>query len=102
MKYWSTTSYQPKVKLRTASVEAVRSMVANGQGVTILSDMVYRPWSLEGKRIGTASTTLEIPSMDVGLAWREGTEITGPLALVHDYFRESFVDPQTWFTSPRP
>ena len=40
--------------------------------------------------------------MDVGLAWREGTEITGPLALVHDYFRESFVDPQTWFTSPRP
>jgi len=24
------------------------------------------------------------------------------LALVHDYFRESFVDPQSWLTSPRP
>jgi len=102
MKYWSGTNYQPKVKLRTASVEAVRSMVANGQGVTILSDMVYRPWSLEGKRIGTAATTHDIPSMDVGLAYRRGTEISGPLALVHDYFRESFVEPQSHFQSHRP
>ena len=101
MKYWAASSYQPKVKLRTASVEAVRSMVANGKGVTILSDMVYRPWSLEGKRIGTATTTHEIPSMDVGLAWRRGTPITGPLALVHDYFQDSFVGPQSWLSSPR-
>ena len=61
MKYWSLTSFQPQVRLRTSSVEAVRSMVANGQGVTMLSDMVYRPWSLEGKRIGTITTDKEIP-----------------------------------------
>ena len=28
-------------------------MVANGSGVAVLSDMVYRPWSLEGRRIET-------------------------------------------------
>ena len=43
MRYWSLSALKPKVTLRTSSVEAVRSMVANGQGVTILSDMVYRP-----------------------------------------------------------
>ena len=42
-RYWSLSAFKPKVTLRTSSVEAVRSMVANGQGVTILSDMVYRP-----------------------------------------------------------
>jgi len=26
-------------------------MVATGMGITILSDMVYRPWSLDGHRI---------------------------------------------------
>ncbi len=50
-------------------VEAVRSMVAAGMGVTILSDMVYRPWSLEGQRIEQRTTVEPIPSMDVGLTW---------------------------------
>lgn len=97
MKYWSLTNYQPKVRLRTSSVEAVRSMVANGQGVTILSDMVYRPWSLEGKRIGTATTDRDIPSMDVGLAWRRGVEFERPVSILHDYFKDYYALPQTYF-----
>jgi len=101
MKYWSQTNLRPKVKLRTSSVEAVRSMVANGLGVTILSDMVYRPWSLEGKRIGTVPTDTEIPSMDVGLAWRRGTKFSRSLSILHAYFRQSFVSPQSQFASPR-
>ena len=44
-------------------------MVAAGMGVTILSDMVYRPWSLEGQRIETRHVIGDIPTMDVGLAW---------------------------------
>lgn len=44
-------------------------MVADGLGVTILSDMVYRPWSLEGQRIELRSVAADIPTMDVGLAW---------------------------------
>ena len=93
MRYWSLSPFKPKVTLRTSSVEAVRSMVANGQGVTILSDMVYRPWSLEGKRIGTAVTDYEIPSMDIGLAWRKGVEIRKPVASVIEYFNQSYLEP---------
>ncbi|MBS9718925.1 LysR family transcriptional regulator [Pseudohalocynthiibacter aestuariivivens] len=94
MKYWSLTNFRPKTKLRTSSVEAVRSMVANGQGVTILSDMVYRPWSLEGKRLETVSTDIEIPTMDVGLAWRKASDFSSPMNLLHNYFKRSFLSPQ--------
>ncbi len=94
MKYWSVQKVQPKVGLRTSSIEAVRSMVANQQGVTILSDMVYRPWSLEGKRIQTVQTEFSVPSMDVGLAWPRSVQLSPEVELVHDYFRRSFIAPQ--------
>ncbi len=44
-------------------------MVAVGSGVIILSDLVYRPWSLEGDRIEAHEIIDEIPSMDIGLVW---------------------------------
>lgn len=94
MKYWGRTNFRPKIKLRTSSVEAVRSMVANGQGVSILSDMVYRPWSLEGKRIETVPTDMETPTMDVGLAWRRENVQTPAFQLLHGYFKQSFLSPQ--------
>ena len=43
MRYWEHAHQQPNVRVRTSSVEAVRSMVANGSGVAILSDLVHRP-----------------------------------------------------------
>ena len=94
IKYWGPTGLIPKVKLRTSSTEAVRSLVANGQGVTILSDMVYRPWSLEGRRISTVTTDIDIPSMDVGVAWRKGQEMSEAVRLFHDYFIDTFHSPQ--------
>ena len=45
---WASACLQPHVTLRTASTEAVRSLVAAGLGVSIQPDMTYRPWSLEG------------------------------------------------------
>lgn len=100
MKYWGPTGLTPKVRLRTSSTEAVRSMVANGLGVTILSDMVYRPWSLEGRRISTVVMEREIPSMDVGLAWRRVQDLPPTAQLFVDYFREAYLSPQmanaTW------
>ncbi len=90
MKYWSETAYQPSVILRTSSVEAVRSMVANGQGVAILSDMVLRPWSLEGKRIETIVLRDPVPAMGVGLAWRRGAMFTPPMHALRSYFRQAF------------
>ncbi|MBD0416924.1 LysR family transcriptional regulator [Oryzicola mucosus] len=68
-RYWDAAGLAPKPVLITSSVEAVRSLVASGIGVTILSDMVYRPWSLEGQRIEVRGVVEPIPSMDVGLAW---------------------------------
>ena len=93
MKYWSKASYQPSVTLRTSSVEAVRSMVANGQGVAILSDMVFRPWSLEGKRIETIVLRDPVPAMDVGLAWRRNAQFTAPMEAFRSYFRQTFYIP---------
>jgi DNA-binding transcriptional LysR family regulator len=75
------------------SIEAVRSMVANGQGITILSDMVYRPWSLEGKRIATVMPGAPVPTMDIGLAWRRGATFTPQMDLIHAYFRQAFNSP---------
>jgi DNA-binding transcriptional LysR family regulator len=69
MKFWQKHDMIPKIVFRTESVEAVRSMVAMGYGVTILSDMLYRPWSLEGDRIEAHEIIDNVPSMDVGLAW---------------------------------
>lgn len=94
LKYWSQTPYQPKITLRTSSIEAVRSLVANGQGVAILSDMVHRPWSLEGRRIETVNLRDPVPSMDVGLAWRRGVEFTPAMEAFRSYFRRAFNIPE--------
>lgn len=93
LKYWNKTRYRPQEILRTSSIEAVRSMVANGEGVAILSDMVYRPWSLEGKRIDTVNLTDHIPSMDVGLAWKKDADFTAAMNAVRSYFRQTFQIP---------
>ena len=70
-RYWNKTPYNPNTIFRTSSVEAVRSMVANGMGISILSDMVYRPWSLEGRQVGVIDVSDNVPTMDVGLAWAD-------------------------------
>lgn len=93
MRYWSLTPNQPRVRLRTSSVEAARSMVANGLGVTILSDMVYRPWSLEGRRIETINLKDGIPTMNVGLGWKQGIEHSAPMRALRDHFKQLYLEP---------
>lgn len=92
MRYWRPTPFRPNVMLRTSSVEAVRSMVANGSGVAILSDMVYRPWSLEGKRIETIGVVDPVPPMSVGLAWRRDVELSAAVHAVRDYFKHAYLE----------
>jgi DNA-binding transcriptional LysR family regulator len=70
LRYWRRFGYSPRVMLSTSSVEAVRSFVAGGLGITILSDMVYRPWSLESERIELRNIDDPVPSMDIGIAWK--------------------------------
>lgn len=68
---------QLKVAMRTGSLEALRGLVAHGFGVTVLSDMVYRPWSLEGRKIVAVPITDAVAPMDVGMAWPGGSEPQG-------------------------
>lgn len=69
---------KPQVAFRTRSVEAVRSLVATGAGLAILPSLVYRPWSLEGDRIEIRDVSGDLPSVQVGLAWRRGAPLSLP------------------------
>jgi molybdate transport repressor ModE-like protein len=84
MRYWREAGCAPSSWIRTSSMEALREMVALGLGVTILSDMVFRTWSLDGRRIQSLPMATKLPVMEVGLAWGKGRAMS-PCALA---FRE--------------
>lgn len=73
---WRGAGQHPQVAFRTSSVEAVRSLVATGAGVSVLPDLLYRPWSLEGDRIGVIELAEPLPPVDVGLVSRRGTSLS--------------------------
>ncbi|MDQ0612274.1 DNA-binding transcriptional LysR family regulator [Variovorax sp. W1I1] len=75
-RYWSASKLQPKVVFRTKSIEAVRSLVAQNIGVTILSDLVFRPWSHDGGKIRRTVLASAVPSMDLGIAYRRGAVLS--------------------------
>jgi len=75
-RYWSAYGIAPKVVMQSRSLEGVRSLVAAGLGVTILSDLVYRGWSHGGQRIRRIALADNVPTMDVGLAFRRGATLT--------------------------
>jgi DNA-binding transcriptional LysR family regulator len=75
---------RPNVAFRTRSVEAVRSLVATGMGLAIMPDLIYRPWSLEGDRIDIRDVSGDLPSVQVGLAWRRGAPLPD---LARDFVR---------------
>jgi DNA-binding transcriptional LysR family regulator len=77
-RYWEARGLTPDVAFRTSSMEALRGLVAHGFGVTILSDMLYRAWSLEGKKIEARPLADAIPPMELGLIWRPETALPEP------------------------
>ena len=76
VKLLSAFGRRPHIAFRTRSVEAVRSLVATGAGVTLLPDLVYRPWSLDGDRIESRDVSGSLPMVQVGVAWRRGSQMT--------------------------
>lgn len=78
LRYWQSQGRMPKVAFRTSSMEALRGLVAHGFGVTILSDMLYRAWSLEGKKIESRPLVDVIPPMELGLIWRPEAQLSDP------------------------
>ena len=89
-KYWKPTGLRPNIVFKTSSVEAVRSMVADGIGITILSDTVYRSWSLEGQRIELRNVVADIPTMDIGVAWKRQQPHNPATKTFHDFLSLSF------------
>ena len=70
---WTRHALRPEVMLRTSSLEAARSLVGVGAGITILPDFLYRPWTLDADHIEVRNLRDDVPSIDVGLVWRRGT-----------------------------
>ncbi|MBS0537197.1 MAG: LysR family transcriptional regulator [Proteobacteria bacterium] len=85
MRYWQNAGLAPDVLLRTSSIEAVRSLVAHGSGVAILSDIVFRQWSLEGDRLEARPLVDKIPSMDIGLGWPRRRGLNAPAQAFVDF-----------------
>ncbi len=83
-KYGASYKLRPNVVITSKSPEAVRSLVAHGLGVTILSDLTYREWSHEGGRIIRRTLADSIPTMDVGFAFRRGESPTPAVSAIID------------------
>ncbi|CAI8851003.1 hypothetical protein EMIT0P253_20212 [Pseudomonas sp. IT-P253] len=74
--------------------QAVPGAGARGIDVAILSDLVHRPWSLEGKRIETVTLSDSVTPMSVGLAWHRERVFTPAMQAMRDYFHDAFLAPQ--------
>ncbi|WP_439672036.1 DNA-binding transcriptional regulator, LysR family [Cupriavidus necator] len=85
LRYWRSHRLAPKVAFRTGSMEALRGLVAHGFGVTVLSDMVYRPWSLEGKQIEARPIANAVPDMEVGMLWQPGRKLGKPADALREF-----------------
>ncbi|BDB28630.1 LysR family transcriptional regulator (plasmid) [Cupriavidus sp. P-10] len=92
LKYWGQYGLSPSVRLQSCSIEAVRSLVASGRGVSILSDLVYRPWSLEGQRILRRNLSDRLPSMDVGLIWKADTGPDAQTDALREFLRVALLE----------
>jgi DNA-binding transcriptional LysR family regulator len=88
--YWKSRRIQPKVVFRTVSIEAVRGLVAHGFGVTALSDMVFRPWSLEGKRIEARPILDVVPPMEVGALWHPDNVMSTPAEALQQFLLHAY------------
>ena len=66
----------------------MRSLVGTGAGITLLPDLVYRPWSLDGDRIIAKRPRESLPTVDIGIAWRRLTRHSEPAALFKEIVHE--------------
>ncbi len=91
--YWSKYKLKPTIRLRTISIEAIRNLVARGAGITILSDLVYRPWSLEGERIEARSIVEDLPDLKIGLAYNKLHPLSPATLCFRNFFRDEIGPP---------
>jgi DNA-binding transcriptional LysR family regulator len=85
---WARHQLGPRTLLRTSSLEAVRSLVGAGAGVTVLPDFLYRPWTLDAEHVDVRRLRDELPTVDVGLVWRRGLALKPAAAEFIEVARE--------------
>jgi DNA-binding transcriptional LysR family regulator len=85
---WARHQLKPRTILRTASLEAVRSLVGAGAGIAVLPDILYRPWTLDAEHVEVRPLRDEIPTVDVGLVWRRGSGLKPAAAEFIELARE--------------
>ena len=89
--FWKMFALKPNIRIKTQSVEAVRSFIARESGVAILSNILYRPWSLDGTRILSKQIEEPIPTMNLGVVWNSNRS----LPLIQQQFID-FLKQDSW------
>lgn len=84
---WDQFALKPDIRVRSMSVEAVRGFVAAERGVTILSDLFYRPWSLDGTRVVSKQIEEPIPTMDLGIVWKRNKQLSSAEENFIEFFK---------------
>ncbi|MFM7331979.1 MAG: LysR substrate-binding domain-containing protein, partial [Brachymonas sp.] len=93
MRFWKEAGLTPHIAYVTSSMEALRSLVAQGMAVTILSDVAYRPFSREGLRIDTRPLQEGLPPIEIGLTWQRGRELAPAVAAFKSFMELTYNGP---------
>jgi DNA-binding transcriptional LysR family regulator len=91
--FWTRAGLEPNLRYSVTSMEALRSVVAQGLAVTILSDVTYRPFSFEGLRIETRPLLDSLPAIEIGLVWRAGRTLPPPVEAFRTFMQLTFGGP---------
>jgi DNA-binding transcriptional LysR family regulator len=70
---WARHGLKTRTILKSSSLEAVRSLVGAGLGITVLPDFLYRAWTLDAEHVDARPLRDAVPTVDVGLVWRRGS-----------------------------
>ncbi len=93
LRFWKEAGLTPNIVYTTSSMEALRSLVAQGMAVTILSDVAYRPFSREGLRIDTRPLQEGLPPIEIGLAWQRGRDLPPTVAAFKSFMELTYNGP---------
>lgn len=77
---WLREGVRPRIVAKTRSVEAVRSLVATGNGICVLPEVLFRQWSSEGLRLIAQPLRNEPATLELGLIWRRGAKVSAAIS----------------------
>ena len=91
----------PRIAHATPSIEMVRSLVANGLGVSLLTTRPVRDWSYDGKRLACRRLRGPLAAQSVVMAYPERLGAANPrAALFARVVRECFTQQRDAMTAP--